>query len=484
MFNIQDGVYCENGIPIESIKDNEWDWNLLPEILREYGQNMSSINLISDKMMGTSILATACASIGRNAFVTPNSKNPTWKERCNLWGVSTAPAGSRKSEAIKKAIAPIFEEQKEIHKEYNKDMEEFKLEEADYKTKKSWYEKQLKIVLETKGNKDKLVRPEQPRRPVKKNYIATDITAERIPSFIAESDGSAFVAYDEMSALFQSTSSKSSRGTGGEARDIYLSAWSGDGFDNRLRQDKTKETNTSGASISIYGMTQPDIIADHVSEYKRKKDGFFPRFQLVTYETKYIDYEENDTPYNQKAADRYGSLISKLLNFKRSNAFYFEGPAAELMKEWLKENKRQLVKYSERKDLLMGEIIAKRTKVVCALALVIHLSEHLELEANPIGSISKYSLERAIKLNEFYINEIKRVVGSEQQKEVDEEETADRVLGWLSDINHQTLLKNGVQASKISDSLRKNGGRIPAKDVKQIALSSNYSVRGGRIFNK
>ena len=84
MFNIQDGVYCENGIPIESIKDNEWDWNLLPEILREYGQNMSSINLISDKMMGTSILATACASIGRNAFVTPNSKNPTWKETLKL----------------------------------------------------------------------------------------------------------------------------------------------------------------------------------------------------------------------------------------------------------------------------------------------------------------------------------------------------------------------------------------------------------------
>jgi len=478
----ENGKYLKDGIPIEDKIENEWDWNLLPEILRDYGQNMASVNLISEKMMGTAILASVCASVGRNCFVTPNNKNPSWKERCNLWGVSTAPAGSRKSEALKRAIAPIFEEQKKLHKQYSDEMEEYIKEESDFKSKKSWYEKQLKIILTTKGDASKMIRPESPRKPVKKNYIATDITAERIPSFIDEADGSAFVAYDEMSALFQSTSSKSSRGTGGEARDIYLSAWSGDGFDNRLRQDKTKETNTVGASISIYGMTQPDIIADHVAEYKKRKDGFFPRFQLVTYETTYIDYEDNDVPYDQRTKDRYGALIGKILNFKRKNAFYFEGPASELMKDWVKENKKQLVKYSERKDSLMGEIISKRTKVVCALALIIHLSEQLEMNAEPIGGISKFSLERAIKLNNFYINEIKRVVGSEQQKEVDEEEEADRVLGWLTDLNHISLLKKGVQASKISDALRKMGGRIPAKTVKQIAMSANYTIKGGRIF--
>jgi len=460
----------------------EWDWNLLPSALRNYGQNMAHINLLSDKMIGTTILATACASVGRNAFVTPNSRNPTWKERCNLWGLSTAPAGSRKSEALKRAVAPIHIEQKKLHDEWAKEVEDWLEEEMQYKPKKSFYLKQLKDFMTMKKDTSELTAPSLRPKPKKKHYLATDITAERIPSFINEAEGSAFVAFDEMSAFFQSTGGNSSRNTGTEARATYLSAWSGDSFDNRLRQDDTKETSTVGASISIFGMAQPDIIADHVAEYKKKKDGFFSRFQLVTYETTYKTYEESDIGFDKRAEDEYGALISKLINFKRDNAFYFEGESVQQFKQWHKANEMNLKKYNDRKDYLMAEVIAKRVKVICAVSLIIHLAEQFETTDEPTGGIGITALNRAIALNDFYIGEIKRVVGSEVQREVDGEEVENRILDWFNKPANQPKLRKGVRASFISDSMRKHGGRPPAEIVRRVALSNKMTVKGGLIF--
>jgi hypothetical protein len=467
----------------EPEKKIDWDWNLLPEVLRDYGINMARINMLSDKMIWTSILATACASLGRNAFVTPNSKNPTWKERCNLWGLCTAPAGSRKSESLKRAIKPIQIEQKKLHEEWAEEMDEWLKEETDFKPKKSWYTKQLQTLMASGGDTSEMVAPSLRPKPKKKHYIATDITAERIPSFIAEAQGSAFVAIDEMSAFFQSTGSKSSRNTGAEARAIYMAAWSGDSFDSILRQDKEKETNSEGASISIFGMVQPDIIADHVSDYKKSKDGFFPRFQLVTYETQYQIHEENETPYNEIASDKYGAFISKLINFKRENAFYFEGEAVQKFKNWHKNNEFLLKKYNDRKDFLMAEVIAKRTKVVCALALVIHLAEQFEVTTEPTGGIQPDALQRAIDLNEFYISQIKQVIGSEQQREVEDEEVADRILDWLADPLNKAKLRAGVTASSIADALRKKGTRPAAELIKRVAMSAKFGIKGGRIHS-
>ncbi|RLA77001.1 MAG: hypothetical protein DRG30_01380, partial [Epsilonproteobacteria bacterium] len=373
--------------------------------------------------------------------------------------------------------------QKKLHDEWAGEMEDWLGEEMQYKPKKSFYLKQLKDFMTMKKDTSELTAPTLRPKPKKKHYLATDITAERIPSFINEAEGSAFVAFDEMSAFFQSTGGNSSRNTGTEARATYLAAWSGDSFDNRLRQDESKETSTVGASISIFGMAQPDIIADHVAEYKKKKDGFFSRFQLVTYETTYKTYEESDIGFDKRAEDEYGALISKLINFKRDNAFYFEGESVQRFKQWHKSNEMNLKKYNDRKDYLMAEVIAKRVKVICAVALIIHLAEQLEITDEPTGGIGISALNRAIALNDFYIGEIKRVVGSEVQREVDEEEVGQRILDWLNNPANQPRLKKGVRASSIADSMRKNGGRPPAETVRRVALSNKMTVKGGLIFS-
>lgn len=261
-----DGQILQDGVILDK-KTNEWDWNWLPEIFRDYGKNTCELNKISHKMLGTTMIATACAAVGRNAYVTPNKNNKAWKLRCNLWGVCTAPAGSRKSDALSKANGPFFREQEKLQKDYVEDMEEWIQEELVYKNTKLFIEKQMKMNggKLAKGMEFPKIRP----KPKKKYYIATDMTAERIPSFIDNADGSASIMLDEMSSFFQSTSGNSSRGTGAEAKSMYLSAWSGDSNDVRLRQTDNLETSISGASISVFGMAQPDIIADHVADYKK-----------------------------------------------------------------------------------------------------------------------------------------------------------------------------------------------------------------------
>ena len=475
------GQIFQDGVPIEK-KTNEWDWTLLPSVFSNYGVNMSNLNKISSKMMGTSILATACASIGRNCHVTPNFKNPTWKERANLWGVCTAPAGSRKSEALKKAIFPIFDEQKKLHKKWEEEIEEWEEEEIHFKSKKSFFDKQLKMKLEAKQDIESLEVPKLRQRPKKKHYIATDITAERIPSFIANADGSAFVAYDEMSAFFQSTGSNNSRNTGTEARAIYLSAWSGDGFDNRLRQDDKKETNDDGASISVFGMAQPDVIADHVADYKKSRDGFLSRFQLVTYETDYKIFKDNDIAYDNIAAEKYAYIIHKLLNFKRENPFYYDNESAMTFKKWSIENELLLLKYNQRKDYLFAEVIAKRTKVICALSLIFHLVEQFEITDEPVAAISNNALEMAIKLNQFYVNEIKNVINSEKQRDVEKEDLAGKILDWLEMTANQPLVKKGVTPTTIANALRKKGERPSSNTILEVARSADYKIKARRIY--
>lgn len=460
----------------------EWDWNMLPKVLKEYGQNTSIINQLSPKMIGTALIGIACASLGRNAFLTPNTKNPTWKERPNMWGICTAPAGSRKSAVLKKAIAPVFREQKELHKQWIDDMEEWKREEVQFKSKKSFFDKQLKIMLEMKKDTDTLTAPSIRQKPKKKHYIATDITMERIPSFIEEADGSALVAFDEMSAFFQSVSGGSSRNTGSEARSLYLSAWDGDSFDARLRQDKDKETDTEGASISIFGMAQPDVMADYVKNYKKIKDGLLARFQLITYQEDYIRYEDSDIHHDQRAQDLYGAFIGKLLRFKRKNAFYFDNAAQIEFKNWLNHNENLQIKYNERRDILMGEIISKRVKAVCGLAMIIHFAEEMEHTDEPVGGISINTLKKALMLNDFYIAEAKKVVGSEERKEIEEEELALRVIEWLKEPIHQTKIKDGATGTEISTALRKKGIRPPANEILDIAKSAGYRITARRIY--
>ena len=481
MLSKKDGQILQDGKPIEQPQTNEFNWNWLPSQLIDYGQNMATINKLSEKMMATAMLITASAAVGRNCYVTPNPHNQTWKVYCNLWGVSTAPAGSRKSEVLNKATAPIHREQMEATKLWREELEEWLEEEMRYKVKKKNFESKLKM-LNGKAM-DELEAPKLKAKPVKTYYIATDITAERIPSFIANAKGSAFAVFDEMSAFFQSTGGNSSRNTGTEARATYLSAWSGDGKDVRLRQDDTKETADHGASISIYGMAQPDIIANHVHEYKKSRDGFFSRFQLVTYETDYNIYKKAAVPFNQQASDIYGAIIIKLLNFSRKNPFYFEGESLTVFDEWEHLNELNLKKYNDRKDYLMAEVVAKRTKVVCALALVMHLIDEFENGIEePRGGISLKALNSAIQLNTFYVNEIKRVVGSEEKREMDEDELSDKIQAWLEDPINQNHMKKGATASVISMDLRKKGERPSADKILLIAKELGFKVRSRRIY--
>jgi len=476
---IEDGEYKSNTPKPQQV--NEFNWNWLPSQLIDYGQNMCTINKLSEKMMATAMLITASAAVGRNCYITPNPHNQTWKVRCNLWGVSTAPAGSRKSEVLSKATAPIHREQTEIAKIWREELEDWLEEEMKFKVRKKNFENKLKM-LNGKAMDD-LEAPKIKAKPVKTYYIATDITAERIPSFISNAKGSAFAVFDEMSAFFQSTGGNSSRNTGAEARATYLSAWSGDGKDVRLRQDDTKETADHGASISIYGMAQPDIIANHVHEYKKSRDGFFSRFQLVTYETDYNIYRKATIPFDQKASDIYGAMIVKLLNFSRKNPFYFDEHSLPVFDDWEHSNEMNLKKYNDRKDYLMAEVIAKRTKVVCALALVMHLIDEFENGIEePRGAISLKALNNAISLNTFYVNEIKRVVGSEEKREMDQDDMSDKIQEWLMDPVNSHLVLKGATASAISMDLRKKGERPSAETILRIAKDLGYKVKSRRIF--
>ena len=443
------------------------DWTLLPDVLSAYGQNMAQLNRYDDNMMAISLLAAASSAIGNNLHVQPTN-NPTHIEYPNLWALIIAPSSSKKSGIANESFKPIKVYDKKLYDEYEEAMAKY----LELQNKRSELSKGNKEIARKKIEEFEKEHPNM-KPPRETNILVNILSPERLPSLIRESRGRLTALYDEGFLFFRMIRENRA----GDMRSNMLSAWGGNGTVKVNRQARDKQAYVTNASISVVLFMQPDHFEKELKIYNKEKDGLFPRFQLVAVKGK--PKKRISVAFDPTARDNYFNKIHDLLTLtKRDTPLRFDtrDGASDLIEKYIFENEDKL---EIEDDPLLREIIGKRTTFVCGLSAILHSCNIDKYNDITDYTISKDTLERAIKIAEFCEAHLRHLLQIDDRKFKRDEVLAKKVMEQVNKFKMRGATE--VTCSRIAVNItgRNNLGKVTAKEVETI-LSKHFIGAKGR----
>lgn len=335
---------------------------------------------------------------------------PGWTENSTLWLALVGQPGWGKTPSIKRIINPLQKLNAREVKSYYKELEKFE-----------YYESLTK--------KEKEEHPEV-RKPIKKQFIANDITLEALVDLHQESDNAVGVFKDELAGWFKDMNKYRE----GSDLEFWLSCWSGSPV--ILTRVTRKGSFIERPSIPVLGGIQPSVLTNF-NTAENKENGFMDRILLCYPDlkseylsTERIDYEAIRW-FNEMLVGFYEVIMNHVIDHDEEGEIKprvavmskeaFELYDAEHKKITDQENDEEVNQY-------LKSMLPKQKAYIARFALIIHLFNDYFVESNPL-EVSKESMIKAIKLSEYFIenakkvksdsikvNEIKSVLGQNRNK--------------------------------------------------------------------
>lgn len=338
--------------------------------------------------MGCSLLWLISISIGNSMNI---EVKRGWKETATVWIAIVGKAGIGKTPSISNIIFPL-------EKINNKEIAKYIKEYQKYEYYQGLSKKEKEECIEV-------------QKPVKKQFIANDITLEALVDLHQESDNAVGVFKDELAGWFKDMNKYKQ----GSDLEFWLSTWSGKAVNlNRLTRAGSFVANPL---IPVLGGIQPNIFNSFYTE-ENKDNGFMDRMLLsypeLTVE-KYNDSEMNyDTImwYSDTIVSFYDTIKNKLIKY--DNDYKIEpitikfGKAAKI--EWMRIfNEITEIQNSENENEYMKSMLPKQKSYIPRFALLIHVFNSIgEFDYN-LNEISKESILKAEKLSKYFIAMAKKV---------------------------------------------------------------------------
>ena len=342
---------------------------ILPRELEQYAVALADRLRIPLGLIAMAQMAAASAVMGGKAFVAPDRDNASWVEPSNLWVVGVAEVSSKKTPVLNAVLRPLYELDKELRDEHQRELEEYEQELEEWKAAK-------------RGE-----RGPKPQRPAQTRLLAADTTKEALAELLAASP--AILSYqDELSALFR-TWKREDRAA---ERSFYLSAYSGTPLvvDRITRQ----ATHLERPVLALLGFAQPGVFAEIITEAVQDgggADGLLQRFIPVVGELlPWVD-ERPRIPAN--LAERYAVAVKALYDTTRAwseeyRVLGFDDEAQPLWYMWEAETEKAL--RDPNHPTAWRGYLGKRMGLTARLALVLGLLH------GEYGRLSATSLRRAI----------------------------------------------------------------------------------------
>lgn len=240
--------------------------------------------------------------VGRRLGIRPEANTP-WTETPNLWGCIVGEPGVLKSPAIREVLAPIrrFEASAMIANEeaqasFRKAeaLHKLQLETARTLAKKQVQKQDIAIADMT------LEEIDEPQPPIKKRFLVTDATVEKLGEICRDNPLGILVHRDELLTMLQDLD----RPDKSLARGFFLSGWNGQEgytFDRIMRGTIA----VPSVNLSLIGTTQPNRLGDYLRESLRKQDdGMVQRIQMLTFPDLPKEWRSNDRSPDEDARSR------------------------------------------------------------------------------------------------------------------------------------------------------------------------------------
>jgi hypothetical protein len=376
---------------IEEYNYNKADLNfpidIFPKPIQSYILECNSKLDSNVDYMGCSLLWLISVCIGNSIEI---EVKRGWNENATVWISLVGKAGIGKTPSINNIIFPLQKINSREIKAYYKELEKFE-----------FYDN-----LSAKEKKDY---PEV-TKPVKKQFIANDITLEALIDLHQESDNAVGMFKDELAGWLKDMN----RYRAGSDLEFWLSCWSGKSVSlNRLTR---KGSFIDKPFIPVLGGIQPSILNSFYTE-ENKDNGFMDRMLLSFPDAKIELYNENELDYEilEWFKDNIICFYDTLKTIiKRNKDDIIESLTAKFSedakKEWMRIfNEISNFQNDENENEYLKSMYPKQKSYIPRFALLIHVFDEFFSTGGNTLLISKESVLKAEKLSKYFIATAKKV---------------------------------------------------------------------------
>jgi putative DNA primase/helicase len=256
--NATTASFLEDREYVELPKALPFPVDALPESCRRFVKEAAVSLGCAPDLVAIPLLGLLSAAIGNSRQVQPKRG---WNESAALFAVVVAEPGDKKTPAQKAALAPLWQVQKRLKKEYQEEYEVYE-EELRY------WETERKVAA-----KDGEPAPPKPREPVLKSVVVDDVTVERLADILDENPRGVISAQDELSGWVLSMNQYKAGGKGAD-RQFWLRVWSNAPV-KVDRKSRKVPAIIAEPWVSVVGSIQPEILSElNIG----RNDGMLDRF--------------------------------------------------------------------------------------------------------------------------------------------------------------------------------------------------------------
>ena len=403
-------------LPPKFLKPPALNPELLPQALSGYVADRAKAMRIPAEMIATPMLVALGSVFGKKVCVQPRSKDTTWLEYPNLWGVSILPPAMLKSPSMNAAMKFISELETKAQGEYAIAMAEWDSEERVRKLEVKVAESNAIKAIKSGdkvGARLELDRIHNVKLPIRERFIITDATPEARLQILCENSNGVLLLRDELDghiAQLRKDGYENAR-----AQELQFFDGHQDYSDDRIKRGSHI---AEGPRMALYGNLQPAKVEKYLREMHRggSDDGYLQRMlQLAVQPSIEEAFELLDDP-----PDRDAELLARRL-FQAAHAMPLarNGLTKRIMSRVLKFDAKaqdafdrflvaleNLLRSGKIPNPVMAAHIGKYRGTLPKLALIIALAE------NPNATvISLSAYEKAAELLIFYKLHAKRVYG-------------------------------------------------------------------------
>jgi hypothetical protein len=394
---------------------------LVPDVLRPWVLDVVERTQAPIEYVAVSAMVALGASLGRKVGVRPKRRDD-WQEYANLWGLVIGPPGWMKSPAVEEGKRPLvmiadraLDGFESARREWEAETEAAKVRHDGVKARARRSAAQG-VEIDPKD----LIRPTTPEEPRLPRLIVNDATVPAVVEVLRENPNGVLVYRDELAGFIAELDREGMEGS----RGFYISAWSGKESYTQDRIMRGTNLRVPHVCVSMLGGIQPARIAPLLRDSVATGgfDGFLARFSLAVWpdlpgEYRRIDRKPDDVAFRTAAAvyERLYALrpmtVGAVLEEGSTPFLRLDEAAVEVFMEWDVDLRNRLRSGVE--DLALAAHLGKFPKMVCALALLCHLTDGMT------GPVSHHAVTRALAWVKVMESHARRIYASLGQAHVE-----------------------------------------------------------------
>jgi len=406
-------------IPDPLKKVDAFNFNLLPESLKPWIQDISERMQCPPDYPAIGAMVTLSAVVGRAVGIKPKAYDD-WLVVGNLWGFAVGRPSAMKTPALSEALKPLKRLEVEERKRHEDNISGYKIDQEMMKLTALDIGVKAKAAIKNGNNaaaREMLTQAneEETEAPKRKRFIVYDATIEKLGELLNENPNGLLLFRDEISGWLKTLD----REDKANDKEFWIESFGGLGSYTYDRIGRGT-IDIQAITTSVLGGIQPAKLQPYIMNNMAGgsyDDGFIQRLQLAVYPDQngsweYVD-RYPDKNAKEDAFNVYDAIANKIEwptpDDEEIPYIRFNQEAQVLFIEWLTDHELEL--RSGELHPVMESHLTKYRSLVPSLALIIHIAELAAGENFTIEPVTKSALIKAIQWADYLRTHAERIYG-------------------------------------------------------------------------